>query len=217
MASASARSKVFRVTRVVRRSLLDPLHRPWVQRLTRRLLSLRRRLIDDCVDSIVRLGGIVDEVRTRLRDCYRRWLRSVNLSPSTARRWILVYRLARRAPALVREWKRLGATKLYQVARLTPEGQHRLARLNRDSLKDMNNLRFIGLTAPHVRVALAGTPAQRAYRVGEKLKSWARQLEALLTGDLLRHADPVKLIGALHRLIQACRKLDAALHRGKTA
>ena len=217
MAEATGRSKCFAVsTRVVD---LDPLTSRMLRTLTRKFLKAKVRLVRDCVNGVVRLGSILEQGRACLQGKgYHRWVRKLGISVGTAAHWVALCRLARRSPTLIRRWRKLGATKLYWISRISSAERRRLMKeKSRRDLVKMNKFRFIALTAPHVRIIQEPHPARRAHGLHMKLRAWNRTLMKVVLRDLDDSVLRRSLIEDLHDLLRLARRLSISLRRRQTA
>src|SRR5262245_59329716 len=108
MERALARAKGGGEGRVARGGELEA---PEVVALTERYQELRRQALRDAVDTAIELGGIVMQVRARMRENFDAWLAHVGTTDRTARNYAALARLAEDAPAVIQKWKELGPSK----------------------------------------------------------------------------------------------------------
>src|SRR4051812_48734485 len=102
----------------------DILESPESEALAARFHEARRQALRTLVDMTVEAGQVLLEAQRRLGPSYARWLRErLHLEPSTARNYVSMARLAAESPWAVERYKQLGASKLYQVARLPAESR----------------------------------------------------------------------------------------------
>ncbi len=217
MGIPSGRTADGRVRRQLAKTHPNPLETAALRRLTRRFLTARAQLLEDSVLGVVRLGRILEEGRRAAGRSYLDWLRQLGISKTTALHWRAAYRLTRRRPGVLREWRNAGATKLYRVARLSRTTVSRLAtKAERGGFAGMSKQQFIAFTAPHVRVMRKSSPGRRGHGAIMKLDSFISQVGAFdftgLDDDLLR----VKLLQRLRRLEALAKKTAKTLKRRRT-
>lgn len=178
--------------------------------LAARFHEVRRQGMRGLVELAVELGQILIEAHRRLGRAYRPWLREqLGLEPSTAQNYVAMGRMALDAPALVERHKDLGASKLYQVARLEPPA--RQAILATPGIAALNDREFKKVVDPHRTRRRKVTPAMRAYGMREKLRSYAKAIGAFKPGRLASAAEARDSLRADAEALRAA--VDALLER----
>lgn len=160
-------------------SLDDPRLHPFEVRFR----DLRRQFFRNSVDAVIEIGEILLAVKPLVAGQYHAWLERVGMAVQTAANYEGMASLAREAPDLVREWKELGPSKLYQLQRLADRDRKRLLKPGkRDDLLAMTDREFAAALAPYKPV-LERTVTARMKAGGfvSKIRSWRRQAQEFKT------------------------------------
>lgn len=171
------------LTVVARPAPASPIDSPEAAALAARFHEARRQGARTLVELAVELGQILLEGQRSLDLAFRPWLRErLGLELSTAHNYMAMGRLAREAPAMLERHKDLGASKLYQVARLEAPGRH--AVLSTPGIAQLTDRDFKRVVDPHRPRRRKVTPAMRAHGLREKLKSYTTAIGAFKPGKL---------------------------------
>jgi hypothetical protein len=160
----------------VRPPPVDPLEDSRVARLTERFLELKRQVYRNLVDVAVELGEILEEGKEILGKSYPRWLDDgLGIERRTAGNYLSLARVARESPGTVQRWKELGATKLYQLARIPAAARREV--LRKEGLQGMGDREFSALIRPHVVRRRTVTGNMRAHGFRMKVRAFLETIE----------------------------------------
>ncbi len=216
----SAYLPVGKAAEALRRSsvkVADPLEDPVIRRLTRQVSMLRGQLVHDSAAILMKLGRLLEDgmARLDLHD-YKRWLRALSISVSTAKHWRAIFRLGRLRPRFLERIREVGAVKLWRLAAMKPkEARRLLATLGVEGITQMNKGAFLTLTAPHVRITPNGHVSRRATGLVNKIHQWCEELDRADVRQLRQPAVLKRLENETRQLRRALGRLEKALQASK--
>ncbi|MEK6608327.1 MAG: hypothetical protein AABZ30_11745 [Myxococcota bacterium] len=215
MANPTARTKALALrARPLPPKSADPLDDPEVRRLEERFLELRTQLYRNAVETAAEMGELLRRARPHLSGHYHRWLGRMGLSGETAANYERLAALADAAPRILVQWKELGATKLYRIARMTPEGRRRLlSRARPDDLIALNDRDFAERTRGFIERRRKVTSSMRAHGFRMKMRAWSAAVKTF--ADVCGGVEDAQLCrdlrGEIERLARELRALAARL------
>jgi hypothetical protein len=162
----------------------DPRLKPYEVRFG----DLRRQYFRNSVDAVIEIGEILLAVKPLLTRQYAAWLERVGMSVQTAFNYEGMATLARTQPEVIRDWKELGPSKLYQLQRISERDRKKVLKAaKKDELLAMTDREFAEALAPYKpEPEREVTPAMKAGGFVNKVRSWRKQAQEFRT-YLKRH------------------------------
>lgn len=159
--------------------VIDDLEDPRLRPYETRFFDLRRQLYRNSVDAVVEIGEILVAVKPQLPRLYGAWLGRIGMSPQTALNYENMATLAKEQPEVIRDWKELGPSKLYQVQRLEETDRKKVLKpTKREKLLDMTDREFAAEIAPYKpEPGRKITPLMKAGGFVLKVRSWRKQAQ----------------------------------------
>lgn len=184
---------------------------PEVAALADRFLELRRQGARTLVDLAVELGQILDAAREKVGRRFGAWARErLGLERGTADNYLSMARLAREQPQIIERYKELGASKLYQVARLP--AANRLTVLRTPGVSALTDAEWKKVVEPHRVVRRKVTGNMRAHGLRQKVTSFHEEIRKAHTGAI---GDPAMKAGLKDDLKALRRAIDDYLTKIK--
>jgi hypothetical protein len=177
--------------------------------LTERYLELRQHAFRTSVDMAIEQGEIILSIQRRVGGGLTAWLTRVGTRKTTAYNHAALARLAKEQPSVIQDWKELGPSKLYKIAKLPAPSRQKVLRAGAAKLRGSSDEEFAEMVAPFTQRKRKVTPDMRAHGFRMRVRAWgerARQVRIDGVEDDVLKADLRREIDALFEVLREVRK-----------